>query len=81
MRNEQNREQIENFLYNIAWLRKHHGLSKKEMAARLEISVWRLTQMERGTLPPTTDVDVVMRIYKEFGVRPSEQFVKLVDKK
>lgn len=81
MRNEQNRKQIENFLYNIARLRKENGYSRKEMAQLLNISVWRLTQMERGTLPPTTDVELVMRIYEVFGVRPSDQFVRMTDKK
>ena len=59
---------IEIFLYNVIWLRKHYGLSKKEMAKKLGISVWMLNKIERGELPPNLKIDVLFCIRKEFGV-------------
>lgn len=63
---------IEIFLYNIIWLRKHYGLSKKEMAKKLGISVWMLNKIERGELPPNLKIDVLFCIRKEFGVFMSD---------
>ena len=59
-------------LQNIAFLRKHYGLSKKEMAKKLEISVWMLNKIEKGELPPSLKIDVLFNIYKEFGIFMSE---------
>ena len=63
---------IDIFLHNITWLRKHYGLSKKEMAKKLKISVWMLNKIERGELPPNLKIDVLFDIYKEFGVFMSD---------
>ena len=59
---------IANFLDNIARLRRHHKLTKKEMAAKLNISVWSLNKMEKGELPPRLTIDVLYRIYLVFGI-------------
>ena len=67
---------IENFLYNIAWLRKNHGISKKNMAKILKISISTLNKIEEGILPPKLSANVVWRIYLKFGIRPDEQFRK-----
>lgn len=63
---------IEIFLHNVIWLRKHYGLSKKEMAKKLGISVWMLNKIERGELPSNLKIDVLFDIYKEFGVFMSD---------
>lgn len=63
---------IEIFLHNVIWLRKHYGLSKKEMAKKLGISVWMLNKIEKGELPPRLAIDVLFCIYKEFGVFMSD---------
>ena len=59
---------IDIFLHNIRWLRKHYGLSKKEMAKRLEIGLWSLNQIEQNRLPPKLQCDIIFTVYKEFGV-------------
>lgn len=63
---------VDTFLHNIIWLRKQYGLSKKEMAHKLGISVWMLNKIEKGELPPNLKIDVLFVIYKEFGVFMSD---------
>ena len=63
---------IDIFLQNIIWLRKHYGLSKKEMAKKLGISRWSLNKIERGELPSNLKIDVLFCIRKEFGVFMSD---------
>ena len=67
-------EEVQNFLRNVAWLRKHHGLSQKEMAVLLGVGVGTIRKMERGVLPPRLMADVVWRIRDSFHVPPRELF-------
>ena len=62
------------FFYNIVWLRKHYGLSKKEMAHKLHIGLWTLNKIERGELPPRLSCDVVFSAHRNFGIRCSDLF-------
>ena len=59
---------FDTFLHNIVWLRKHNGLSKKEMAKRLEIGLWSLNKIERGELPPRLHCDIIFAVHHEFGI-------------
>ena len=72
MKNEQ---ELQNFCKNITLLRKRHGLSKKEMAKLLGIGIWSLNKIERGELPPRLNANVILAVYRQFGVRPSMLFV------
>lgn len=56
------------FLHNVAWLRRHHSLTKKEMAYKIGVSVGTLNKIEKGILPPNLKIDVLFQIQKEFGV-------------
>ena len=58
------------FLHNVAWLRRHFGLSKKEMAQRLGIGLHSLNKIECGELPAKLGVEVLFRIDREFGIDP-----------
>ena len=73
MLSEINQKQLDNFLYNISWLRKHNGLSKKKMAEILEISVSTLNKIENGELPPRLGVGVVFNLHRHFGIIPKDQ--------
>ena len=73
MKQELYKEEYGNFAYNVAWLRKHYGLSKKEMAEIMGIGIGSLNKVERGEMPPQMKVDVLIRIYKQFGVSPERQ--------
>lgn len=64
-----NEKELENFMYNIAWLRKHYGLSKRKMAELLDIGLWSLNQIEKGIMPPRLGVDILFALRKNFGLR------------
>ena len=64
-------EEWENFTHNVTWLRKSHGLSRKEMAKLLGIGLWSLNRMERGEMPPNLGVGVLELIYRHFEIFPS----------
>ena len=59
---------IDIFLHNIVWLRKHYGLSKKEMAKRLGIGLWSLNKIEKGEWPPRLYCDIIFAVYQNFGI-------------
>lgn len=68
------------FLSNVTWLRKHNKLSKKRMAALLGIGVYSLNKIESGMLPPNLDVDIFFRIQRHFGIRPTDQLTTRLGK-
>lgn len=72
----ENQQQLKILAQNIAWLRKENRLSKKEMAALLEISVQSLTRLENGEVPPRLPVHVIFNIYNHFGILPKEQLTQ-----
>ena len=61
-----------NFCENMKALRHAHRLSKRAMAKRLEIGGGSLTTIEKGTIPPRLSCDILLRVYREFGILPSE---------
>ena len=63
---------VEILLHNIRWLRKHHGLSKREMAKRLGIGLWSLNKIEKGELPPRLHCDILFAVQRVFGVSCEE---------
>lgn len=65
---------LEIFCENFRWMRQHHGLTQKQMAQCLEISVGYVRRLERGELPPRLGVEIFLRIYRKFGISPSRQF-------
>ncbi len=59
-------DEINNFIKNVAYLRKKSGLSKKEMANVLNISIYTLNKIERGELPQKISVEIVFNLQKHF---------------
>ena len=74
MISEINEKQIRNFTYNVAWLRKHHKLSKKKMAEILNISVNSLSKLEKDIIPPRLTIKIIFDIWDYFGIHPAKQF-------
>ena len=74
MKNEESKRQRQNFMYNVAWLRKHHGLSKKKMAGLLRIREETLTRLKRGGMPPKLSAEIILNIWDHFGIHPKDQF-------
>lgn len=64
--------EIGNFLHNITWLRKQHGLSRKRMGSLLGIGTGTLRKIEEGEYPPRLGVGVLLAVYRHFGILPSE---------
>lgn len=62
------------FSERIGLLRRQHGLSKREMAKKLRISVASLEKIEKGELPPRLSARIVLCVYQEFGIPPHKQF-------
>lgn len=65
-------KEIEIFLHNMAWLRRHHGLSLRQMAACLEIGVWSVKKIDRGELPPKLGAGIFQIVWERFGILPSD---------
>jgi len=68
MAQKSDRMELENLCHNIIWLRKASGLSKKQMAALLEIGLWSLNKLERMEIPPKLTVDVLFNLTREFRI-------------
>lgn len=68
--------QRNNFLYNVAWLRRQHRLSKKKMAQLLGISIGSLNKIENGELPPRASLEVLNKIHNTFGIALTDLFGK-----
>lgn len=71
-------QEFDIFCHNVAWLRKHHKLSKKEMAKRLGIGVGSLNKLEGGTVPPNMTSEVLNNLCKHFHISLSDQFGRLL---
>lgn len=70
----ENEKEMNNFMYNIVWLRKNCGLSKKKMAELLCIGIGSLNKLESGRIPPKLNVEVLFQVWEHFNVHPSEMF-------
>ena len=65
-------EELDNLLYNIAWLRRTEGLSKREMAKRLGVGRKTLDLMERGEVPPRLSYEAKTGLVRRFLERREE---------
>ena len=72
---DENKRQLNNFMNNIAFLRKRTGLTKNKMAEILHIGIKSLNKIERGKLPERLSVEVVYRAADYFHIAPDELFV------
>ncbi len=66
-------QEFENFIHNIIWLRKQHGLSKKEMAKILGIGMKSMEKIEKGEIPPRLGINAMVNILNAFGVALQDQ--------
>ena len=60
------------FCKNVKKIRKKNKLTQKEMAKILGIGIVSLSAIERGRIPPRLKADIVIKIYRNFGILPSE---------
>ena len=69
--------EIESFCKNMRNLREANNLSKKEMAHKLNVSVATISNIENGTIPPRLSYIIIVDIYNEFGIIPSQMLNEL----
>ena len=70
-------KELEILMKNIEYIRNKNMLSKKEMAKILGISTNTLNKIENGIISKRITVEIIYRIYKTFGILPSQQFKPL----
>ena len=68
--------EFEIFLANVAWLRKHHNLSKKKMAQIMGIGIKSLTKIENGVFPERLRINVYFNIQRYFKISVKDQLEK-----
>lgn len=56
------------FCVNVYYLRKKHGLSKREMAQILGVGIKTLNVLEEGVLPQRLGCAVLVRASEHFGI-------------
>ena len=66
------KETAERLAKNIKSLRTENGLTQKQMAKKLNISVYCLRKMEKAELPKTLTHKTLIDICEIFGKTPSE---------
>ena len=62
------------FCENVKKLREIEKISKTKMAKKLEISVYQLSKIENGIIPPRLDISIVVKISKLYEIEPSKLF-------
>ncbi len=65
-------EMFDFFCKNVKIIREQNHLSKKEMAKILGIGLKSLSSIENGKIPPRLKAEVLIKIYRYFGILPSE---------
>ena len=70
-------EECQNFCKNLKRLREKYGLDEKEMAARLGVGVGVLQKIEQGVVPQTLSCEILVAVFREFGIPPSYQLREL----
>lgn len=74
-----NNSNMDVFCRNIAILRKVHGLTQKEMAKLMGVSVYCVRKLERGVIPERLRIDVIYPLCRQFGMNPASIFKPLDD--
>lgn len=68
--------ELQNLIYNIAWLRREHRISKKEMALLLGVGMVNMNKIEKGEVPRRLGASSVIALCQRFGVLSSDLFAK-----
>ena len=69
---------VQIFCENFRYLRRSRGLTQKQMAQRLQISVGYVRRIEKGEHPPRMTVEVIFQIFRVFGITPGRQFSEIL---
>lgn len=72
MKRSKPKDYIENFTYNVTYLRKKHKISKKTMSQILGISIYNINKIEKGILPPRLNCDLIFEIQNKFNINATD---------
>jgi len=72
-------KECDTFVWNVVWLRKKAGYSRRQMASLLGIGTRTLDRIEAGELPPRLKAGVVIRIADHFRCSSEDLFRKRFD--
>ena len=61
-------DEFANFCCNIRYLRKKSGLTQKQMAEKLKISVGYIRMLERGQIPARMGIATIWDAHIAFGI-------------
>lgn len=70
-------KEISIFCKNIKYLREKHNLEKREMADICGIDIPSLEKIEKGILPDSISIDIVINLYRHFNISPEKFFAPL----
>ena len=72
-----NENQMIVFCQNVKVLREKNGLSQREMAKIMAISVNSLKKIEEEIMPPRMSVKIIFKLSRYFYIKPCELFIRL----
>ena len=70
---------LANFCANIRYLRKSRGLTQKQMAQKLHVSIRCIRSIEGGHIPPRLGIGILYYLLKEFEISPEAIFSQSLD--
>ena len=70
-------DELGNLCKNIYFLRKKNGLTQREMAERLNISLYSLRMIERGIIPKNLSCEILYYLQLHFFLDIADLFMPL----
>jgi DNA-binding helix-turn-helix protein len=71
------RDELKVLCKNIYYLRKKNGLTQREMAERLNISLYSLRMIERGIIPKNLSCEILYYLQLHFFLDIADLFMPL----
>ena len=71
------RDELKGLCKNICYLRKKNGLTQREMAERLNISLYSLRMIERGIIPKNLSCEILYYLQLHFFLDIADLFMPL----
>ncbi len=71
------RDELKVLCTNICYLRKKNGLTQREMAERLNISLYSLRMIERGIIPKNLSCEILYYLQLHFFLDIADLFMPL----
>lgn len=68
----ENRNELQIFMKNVKCLRRYYGLSKKEMADIMNVSVYTINKIEKEEFPPKLSVTAIFDLQNYFGIKAKD---------